>query len=134
MAETISYGPSVVPDWPIIPKHRAQGRLAARLDTLGIATIIAPDLTTGPRGSLGCGPSRTILTPATRSCPSSLVPRRVSARLGYVVTSFTWCFVGLFIGFARPELGVARLGFAAGVMTGLSFFDVGVLPSDLLGW
>ena len=58
----------------------------------------------------------------------------MSARLGYVVTSFTWCFVGLFIGFARPELGVARLGFAAGVMTGLSFFDVGVLPSDLLGW
>ncbi len=61
-------------------------------------------------------------------------PRRVSARLAYVVTSFTWCFVGLFIGFARPELAVARLGFAAGVMTGLSFFDVGVLPSDLLGW
>ncbi len=60
--------------------------------------------------------------------------RRASARLAYVVTSFTWCFVGLFIGFARPELGVARLGFAAGVMTGLSFFDVGVLPSDLLGW
>ncbi len=44
------------------------------------------------------------------------------------LTSLTWCAIGLFIGFARPEEGMARLAFGAAVLTGLTFVQVTEMP------
>jgi eukaryotic-like serine/threonine-protein kinase len=41
----------------------------------------------------------------------------------FFLLSLTWCAIGLFIGFARPQLGMARLAFAAAVLTGFVFLQ-----------
>ncbi len=47
---------------------------------------------------------------------------------GYLA-GLVWAFVGLFIGFARPQERMARLAFAACTLTGLSFLGVvGLMP------
>jgi hypothetical protein len=50
---------------------------------------------------------------------------RPGADLTYEIFTFLmslmWCAIGLFIGFARPEEGMARLAFAAAALTGLVF-------------
>ncbi len=44
------------------------------------------------------------------------------------LTSLTWCAIGVFIGFARPEEWMARLAFGAAVLTGLVFVQVVEMP------
>lgn len=44
------------------------------------------------------------------------------------LTSLTWCAIGLFIGFARPDEWMARLAFGAAVLTGLVFVQVVEMP------
>lgn len=43
--------------------------------------------------------------------------------------SLTWCAIGLFIGFARPQDVVARLAFAAATLTGFVYLQLDFLPS-----
>ena len=57
----------------------------------------------------------------------------LATRLIYLVVSFVWCAVGLFIGWSRPDDATARLAFAAAVATGLVYFQVGVNPVPLPG-
>ena len=51
-------------------------------------------------------------------------------RLPDYMIGLAWCAIGLFIGFARPQDGLARLAFAASTLTGLSFLGV-VVPMPL---
>ena len=44
------------------------------------------------------------------------------ARLSNFLTGLVWCAVALFIGFARPQDGLARLAFGAASLTGLMVF------------
>jgi len=48
--------------------------------------------------------------------------------LAYFLIGLVWCAVALFIGFARPQDGLARLAFGAASLTGLVFLTVGNLP------
>ena len=57
----------------------------------------------------------------------------LGTRLIFLVVSFVWCAVGLFIGWSRPDQATARLAFAAAVATGLVYFQVGVYPFPFPG-
>ena len=48
----------------------------------------------------------------------------LAVRLSYFLIAFTWCAIGLFIGFARPQDALARLAFAAATLTGFVFLQV----------
>jgi GAF domain-containing protein len=48
-------------------------------------------------------------------------------RIVWFAVSLTWCVVGLFIGFARPQSPLARLACLAAVATGLVYVQIGVL-------
>jgi hypothetical protein len=50
-----------------------------------------------------------------------------TARIVFFVVSLTWCVVGLFVGFARPESVLARLGCLAAMATGLVYLQLGVI-------
>src|SRR5262245_23610722 len=56
-------------------------------------------------------------------------PDLLANRLTYFFVSLVWCVVGLFIGFARPEKPLARIGCAAAVATGMVFLQVSVIRS-----
>lgn len=43
--------------------------------------------------------------------------------ISFFLLSLTWCAIGLFIGFARPQIGMARLACAAAVLTGFVFLQ-----------
>jgi len=45
----------------------------------------------------------------------------------WFAVSLTWCVVGLFVGFARPESVLARLGCLSALATGLVFLQLGVI-------
>jgi len=67
--------------------------------------------------------------------------RRRPNRLTDYMIGLAWCAIGLFIGFARPQDGLARLAFTASTLTGLSFLGVLVLmplyalkPVHVLGY
>lgn len=47
----------------------------------------------------------------------------------YWVLSLVWCAIGLFIGFARPQDGMARLAFGAAALTGFVFVNGTLLPT-----
>ncbi|MDH5761320.1 MAG: PDZ domain-containing protein, partial [Gemmatimonadota bacterium] len=59
--------------------------------------------------------------------------RRLAYPWSMFFTSLVWCAVGLFIGFAKPDDGVARVAFAAAVATGLVFLQSGATPQHLPG-
>ncbi|MEJ2206179.1 MAG: protein kinase [Gemmatimonadota bacterium] len=59
--------------------------------------------------------------------------RRLGSRLVYFTIALVWCVVGLFIGWARPDDGVARIAFVAGLSTGIVYFQVGVFPGVIPG-
>ena len=48
----------------------------------------------------------------------------LTSLLFYFLLGLTWCAIGLFIGFARPQDAVARLAFAAATLTGFVFLQV----------
>jgi len=50
-----------------------------------------------------------------------------TARIVWFAVSLTWCVVGLFVGFARPESVLARLGCLSALATGLVFLQIGVI-------
>ncbi len=50
-----------------------------------------------------------------------------TARVVWFAVSLTWCVVGLFIGFARPQSVLARLACLAAVATGLVYVQIGVI-------
>jgi eukaryotic-like serine/threonine-protein kinase len=54
-------------------------------------------------------------------------PDLLAALQGYLL-GLGWCVIGVFIGFARPQDPVARLAFAAAVLTGFVFLQVNSLP------
>jgi hypothetical protein len=61
-----------------------------------------------------------------------LLPERgsdVSRILGYFLMSLAWCAVGVFIGLARPEDPVARLGAIAAAITGMEYLQIYVIRS-----
>jgi hypothetical protein len=65
---------------------------------------------------------------ATREFVLQTQGRRRNRTVGQLL-GFAWCVIGLFVGFARPQDGLARLAFAACTLTGLAFLGVGgVMP------
>jgi hypothetical protein len=50
-----------------------------------------------------------------------------ASRLVWFAVSLTWCVVGLFVGFARPQSVLARLGCLAALATGLVYLQLGVI-------
>jgi eukaryotic-like serine/threonine-protein kinase len=53
--------------------------------------------------------------------------RANAGELVYFAVSLVWCALGLFIGFARPDSALARLGCLTAVAVGLVFLQVGVI-------
>ncbi len=63
----------------------------------------------------------------------ALTVGHVSPNMPYLLfwyfQSLTWCAIGLFIGFARPQDGLARLAFAAATLTGFVYLQADHLPA-----
>ena len=58
---------------------------------------------------------------------------QLGRRLAYLIASFVWCAVGLFIGYARPDDAAARLAFAAAVSTGIVYIQMNILTNGMPG-
>jgi len=63
---------------------------------------------------------------ATRECVLQVDRSRPNWLVRFLI-GLAWCAIGVFIGFVRPQDGLARLAFAASSLTGLGFLNVVVL-------
>lgn len=91
---------------------------------------IGPAGTTPHRRELAPGQTYEIIVERagqrqTISLSAAAGPSALATRLAYYISSLLWCFIGLWIGAARPDRPVARLATATAVAVGLVFLTVG---------
>jgi tRNA A-37 threonylcarbamoyl transferase component Bud32/GAF domain-containing protein len=137
-------GASVALGWS--EARRGDGWFVSRVDPAGPAAgrIESGDRIINmngapPIGSAGTEPHRRELAPGqtyeitveragqrqTMSLGAAAGPSVLTTRLAYFVTSLLWCFIGLWVGAARPDRPLAQLATATAVTVGLVFLTVG---------
>jgi hypothetical protein len=137
-------GASVTPGWSevqlgdswfvsrIDPGGPAAGRIEPgdRIINMNGAPPIGPAGTTLHRRELAAGQTYEITVERagqrqTMSLVAAAGPSALATRLAYFFSSLLWCFIGLWVGAARPDRPVARLAAATAVSVGLVFLTVG---------